>query len=109
MRDLDVLAMPSWEEPFGLAVTEAMAMKTPVVGFASGALPEIVNVGEEGILVPARDVAALAAALTKLLRDPDLRCGMGRKGRERVMADFSPGRQAEEVATIYQTVLGQTA
>ena len=104
MRDLDVLAMPSWEEPFGLAVTEALAMQTPVVGFASGALPEIITHGEEGLLVPARDTDALASALIRLLGDSDLRAAMGQKGRERVLRAFSPGRQADEVAAIYRAI-----
>ena len=55
MQDLDVLAMPSHAEPFGLAVTEAMAMQTPVVGFASGGLPEIIEDGLEGYLVPLKN------------------------------------------------------
>lgn len=105
MADLDVLAMPSWEEPFGLVVTEAMAMQKPVVGFASGALPEIVTDGVEGLLVPPKDTGALADALIQLLRDPARRAEMGRRGRERVLRDFTPRRQADEVEQIYRSVM----
>ncbi len=105
MADLDILAMPSWEEPFGLVVTEAMAMQRPVVGFASGALPEIITNGEEGLLVPQKNVAALAEALIALLRDPARRENMGRKGRARVLRDFTPQRQCAEVVEIYRRVL----
>ncbi|MCS6775624.1 MAG: glycosyltransferase family 4 protein [Chloroherpetonaceae bacterium] len=105
MADLDVLAVPSWEEPFGLVVTEAMAMQRPVVGFASGALPEILTDGVEGLLVPARDTEALADALIALLQDPERRREMGRRGRMRVLTQFTPRRQAEDVERIYRNVL----
>jgi glycosyltransferase involved in cell wall biosynthesis len=105
IHDLDVLAMPSWEEPFGLAVVEAMAMERPVVGFASGALPEIIADGVEGLLVPPKDVDALAVALTQLLTDPGLRDRMGRAGRQRVVKDFDPRCKAAELADVYTSVL----
>lgn len=104
MKDLDILAMPSWEEPFGLVVTEAMAMERPVVGYVSGALPEIVTNGVDGLLVPPRDTEALAMALVSLLRDPARRAAMGTLGRQRVLADFGPRRQADEVTTLYRAV-----
>jgi glycosyltransferase involved in cell wall biosynthesis len=104
MRDLDILAMPSWEEPFGLVVTEAMAMERPVVGYTSGALPEIITDGVDGLLVPPKDTTALADAMITLLRDPARRVAMGRRGRERVLADFSPQRQANEVAGLYRRI-----
>lgn len=105
MADLDVLAVPSWEEPFGLVVTEAMAMQRPVVGFASGALPEIITDGVEGLLVPARDTSALADALIALLQNPERCREMGRRGRMRVLTQFTPRRQAEDVERIYRNVL----
>jgi len=106
ISDLDVLAMPSWEEPFGLAVVEAMAMEKPVVGFASGALPEIITSGVEGELVPAKDVSALAAGLTKLLQDASLRTQMGKSGRRRVVSEFDPRRKADELTAVYRSVVG---
>ncbi len=104
MKDLDVLALPSWEEPFGLVVTEAMAMERPVVGYASGAVPEIITDGVDGLLVPPRDTEALAQALVSLLRDPDRRAAMGKRGRQRVVTDFGPQRQADEVTSVYRAV-----
>lgn len=105
IQDIDVLAMPSWEEPFGLAVTEAMAMETPVVANHSGAFPEILTDGEEGILVPPKEPEPFADALVRLLSDPELRRTMGKKGRERVIAHFSPMQQARHVEQIYREVL----
>ncbi|MCL5946509.1 MAG: glycosyltransferase family 4 protein, partial [Chloroflexi bacterium] len=69
---LDLLAVPSWDEPFGLVIIEAMATKLPIVGYASGALPEIITSGRDGILVSRRDIAALRQAITRLLHDPVL-------------------------------------
>jgi glycosyltransferase involved in cell wall biosynthesis len=71
----DVLAVPSvpmpgWLEQFGRVVVEAQASGVPVVASASGALPDVV--GEEGLLVPPRDPAALRAALGRLLDEPGL-------------------------------------
>jgi glycosyltransferase involved in cell wall biosynthesis len=105
MADLDILAVPSWEEPFGLVVTEAMAMERPVVGYASGALPEIITSGMEGLLVPAGDTRALADALITLLKDPARRMQMGRLGRERVLSRLTPQRQAHEMAEVYRRIL----
>ena len=102
MTDLDILAVPSWEEPFGLVVTECMAMERPVVGYAAGALPELVTNGREGELVARGDTDALARALVTLLRNPALRTEMGKRGRQRVISEFSPRRQADTVATLYR-------
>jgi glycosyltransferase involved in cell wall biosynthesis len=102
--DLDVVCVPSYEEPFGLVVTEAMAMERAVVGFDSGALPEIIRTGVEGLLVPARDTQALAEAITQLLDDPAKRRALGKAGRRRVLDRFTPRRQADEVTCIYEQV-----
>ncbi len=104
MSDIDIMAMPSWEEPFGLVVTECMALERPVVGYASGALPEIVTHGRDGLLVTAGDTAALGAALAILLRDPARRRAMGQRGRQRVIDDFSPQRQATAVTRLYRAI-----
>lgn len=102
--DLDVVCVPSYEEPFGLVVTEAMAMERAVVGFDSGALPEIVRSGVEGVLVPVRNTEALAEAITQLLDDPAKRRALGIAGRKRVLNHFTPSRQAAEVLHIYAQV-----
>ena len=105
MADFDVQAVPSWEEPFGLVVTEGMALQNPIVGFASGALPEIITSGVEGLLVPPKDSDALAAALIELLQDAPRREQMGRAGRARVLKDFTPQRQAEEATDLYRALM----
>jgi glycosyltransferase involved in cell wall biosynthesis len=87
-----------------LVVTEAMAMERPVVGYNSGALPEIVTDGVEGLLTPPKDIDALANALIALLNDPVRRERMGKAGRKRVLEQFRPRRQADEVAEIYRRI-----
>jgi glycosyltransferase involved in cell wall biosynthesis len=104
----DVFALPSFEEPFGLVYAEAMAMKRPVVSLATGGTPEVVRHGETGLLSPRGDVAALAANLVRLLRDPSLRARMGEAGRRDVETRFTPSRLASDVLSVYSRVLEAT-
>jgi glycosyltransferase involved in cell wall biosynthesis len=103
--DLDVLAVPSWDEPFGLVVTESMAMEIPVVAYRSGGIPEIINSGQEGVLVAPRDTAELGAALAALLGDPPMRSRMGAAGRRRVLNEFTPQHQADEILAAYRSIV----
>jgi glycosyltransferase involved in cell wall biosynthesis len=100
--DLDVLAVPSWEEPFGLVVLEAMAMRVPVVAYQAGGIPEIIRSGTDGLLVPPRDIRALGEALHVIIIDRDFRVRLGRASRARVLEQFSPARQAAEMMALYE-------
>lgn len=73
--------LPSYYETFGLSALEAMAFGLPVVALSAGALPEMVEDQVTGILVPPRDEAALAKAIARLLKDPELRHRLGESGR----------------------------
>ncbi len=84
MARFDVMCLPSWEEPFGLVVLEAMAAAKPVVAFASGGLPEIIVHGSTGLLAPQGDVSSLSNHLAALRDDPEQRRSMGDAGRQRV-------------------------
>ncbi|MFJ8634584.1 glycosyltransferase family 4 protein [Streptomyces sp. NPDC093568] len=83
VRTAAVLALPSLgeAESFGMALVEAMACATPVVGSDVGGIPHVVDEGETGLLVPPGDPDALAAACAKLLADGDLADRMGAAGR----------------------------
>jgi glycosyltransferase involved in cell wall biosynthesis len=105
LAEIDVLALPSWTEGLPLVVLEAMAYRKPVVATPVGGTPEVVVDGETGLLVPPRDPGALAAALRRLLDDPDLRAKMGAAGFERVRARFSAEAMSERVLAIYDEVL----
>jgi len=78
------LLAPSFEEPFGPRVREAMAMKRPVVALTNGGTPEVVEHGKCGLLSPPGDIDALAANLLRLLDNPALRTQFGEYGRSRV-------------------------
>jgi glycosyltransferase involved in cell wall biosynthesis len=108
MADLDVLAVPSWEEPFGLVVTEGMAMERPVVSFRSGALPEIICDGVDGLLVEPKDAEAMGRAIAGLLADPVRRKEIGARARRTVIERFTPNRQADDVERIYRSVIRPT-
>jgi glycosyltransferase involved in cell wall biosynthesis len=84
-----VVACPSRREGFGVACLEAMAHGRPVVATAVGGLRDLVIDGETGLVVPARDPAALRAALERLLGDPELRHRLGEAGRRRAGERFS--------------------
>lgn len=89
MRAVDVVVMPSWEEPFGIVALEAMAAGRPVVATRAGGLVEVVTDRATGLLIPPRDAGALAAAVAELAGDPAARARMGEAGLQRVRKDFS--------------------
>jgi glycosyltransferase involved in cell wall biosynthesis len=106
MAACDVFALPSFEEPFGLVYTEAMAMRKPVVALRNGGAPEVVSHGENGLLSPPKDDAALAANLLVLLRQPELRARFGAHGRKSVEERFSPARLARDFGALYTQLAG---
>jgi mannosyltransferase len=107
---MDVVAVPSRFEGFGLVAAEAMAAGRPVVASAVDGLEEVVEDGVTGLLVPPGDGAALAEALIDLLRHPAKAIGMGRKGKERVRKLFSIERYRECILAAYAQCVnpGQT-
>jgi len=100
---LDIVVMPSvTPEPFGNVVMEAMCLGKPVVASANGGAREQVEHGTTGILFPAGDAAALAAALASLLADPVLARAMGEAGRKRFSTLFSSERNCAAIRYIYR-------
>lgn len=108
---LDVLAMPSLWEGFGLVALEAMARAKPIVATRVSALPEVVVDGPEGTgwLVPPRDAEALAGALLEALRQPDAAQTHGQRGYQRLLDHFSPQRMADQTLAVYERVLSEKA
>ena len=86
---MDVVAVPSFFEGFGLSAAEAMAAGVPVVASKVDGLTEVLEDSVTGILVPPRNSAALATAITKLFAGPEQAADMGRKGQDRVREIFS--------------------
>ncbi|MFC4949912.1 glycosyltransferase family 4 protein [Pseudonocardia sp. GCM10023141] len=84
----DVFVLPSRSEGQPMALLEAMAHGMCVIATDVGGIPEMIDDGRSGLLIPPDDVEALGAALRRVLGDADLRSALGRAARERVLADF---------------------
>jgi hypothetical protein len=89
VRSLDVLAHPARRDPFPLSLLEGMALARPIVASAVGGIPEMIEHGRSGLLVPSDDAPALAQALAALLEDEPGRVRLGEAARERLATRFS--------------------
>ncbi len=106
-RGCAVSVIPSLEEGFGIPAAEAMGCETPVVASDAGGLPEVVENGVTGFVVPKGDADALAAAIDRLLADADLRKRMGKAGRARALARFDWDRTVEQFNLVYDKVIAK--
>jgi glycosyltransferase involved in cell wall biosynthesis len=105
LRAADALVMASTHEGFPLAPAEAMALERPVVATSVGGLPELIEEGVSGVLVPPADPLRLADALQRVLTDASLRRELGVNGRKRVMDRFSSQAIAAELLDRYDRAL----
>jgi glycosyltransferase involved in cell wall biosynthesis len=107
-RDTDVLVLPSrtrpnWTEQFGRVLIEAMACEVAVVGSQVGEIPHVI--GDAGMVFPEADVTALSQVLQRLIAAPELRCLLGRRGRERVLRHFTQEAVAAATLAAYRETL----
>jgi len=103
---LDLLVHASTTgEPFGQVITEAMLAAKPVIATRGGGVPEIVQHGTTGLLVPMGDAGAMADAICALLSNPDLARAMGKAGRERALQHFTVERTVPRLEAIFHRVL----
>jgi glycosyltransferase involved in cell wall biosynthesis len=107
-RAATALIVPSVGEGLGLVADEAQLCETPVVAFDSGGLPDIVQHDRTGILVPAIDAAALAAAIISLLDRPDRGAALGAAGRLHALATFAPESVAKRYADVYKSAIASS-
>lgn len=105
MAGLDVVVNPSMDESACGTMVEALLMQKGAVASNVGGLPDTVQHGETGLLVPPGDQRALAAAVLELLADPGLRQRMGSRGREHCLRRFDIAATVAEVDAIYRTGL----
>jgi glycosyltransferase involved in cell wall biosynthesis len=101
MAASNVLVLPSMAEAFGLVAAEALYLGVPVVASRVGGIPEIVDDGLDGLLVPPGDEDALASALVQVLTDPQLHRRLAGAGREKITSRFSFETMVREYETIY--------
>jgi len=105
-REARALVIPAIEEGLGLTAVEAALSETPVIAFASGGVVDAVVDGETGLLVPPRDVDALAAAIDRLVGDPSEAARLGAAGRRFALGRFSAHAVAGTYARLYRDATG---
>jgi glycosyltransferase involved in cell wall biosynthesis len=109
LRCGEMFVHPSLWEGFGLVLLEAMAYRIPIVASRVSAIPEIVEDGKTGLLVPPGDSEALADAVIRLLDRPEEGRTMGKKGRDRLEAEFSVKKMVMETERLYDRLLSAPA
>ncbi len=100
-----IYAFTSRNEGFGLTLLEALASGNALVAARAGAAEKVVRDGETGLLVPAGDADALAAALEPLMREPASAVAMGQRARESVETEFGVDAEAAKIVDVYRRVL----
>jgi glycosyltransferase involved in cell wall biosynthesis len=98
---LDVAVLPSYREAQGMVILEAMALSRPVVASNVGGIPEMIEDGKTGLLVPPHDPSALAAAIVRLLRNHPLADTLGRAGHDMVHDRFCIELMVGAIESIY--------
>ncbi|HVZ10828.1 MAG TPA: glycosyltransferase family 4 protein [Candidatus Paceibacterota bacterium] len=106
LAESDIFVYPSepwrgWEEQFGFSMAEASACGVPVIATDTGSISEVIVDGKTGVLVPPRNSRRLAAAITGLAADPELRSRLGRSGREHIQNNFSHAMVAEKFESFF--------
>jgi len=104
-RDAAIAVLPSWREGLPKSLLEAAACARPIVATDVPGCREIVRDGENGFLTPLHDVAALADALERLVRDPDLRARMGAASRRLVESDLSADAVGAATVALYDSLV----
>ena len=106
LKSFDLFVMSSVTEGLGTSLLDAMACSRPIVATSTGGIPEVVDDGVTGLLVPPRDHAALATAIATLVSDKQRRRAMGDAGFARVTSKFTVERMIAGTAAVYARVAG---
>jgi glycosyltransferase involved in cell wall biosynthesis len=104
-RQADIFTLAPWGEAFGNVFAEAMASGLPIVGSTVGGVPELVEHGRNGYLVPPREPIALAAAIRLLADNPERRAEIGRHNRAQAEANLTWARATTRYLAVYHGVL----
>ncbi len=103
----DIFLMPSMAEAFGMMAVEAMACAKPIIVFEGTALPDITFAPEAGIAVPKGDATALAAAIQRLMDNPQEREMRGHQGRKLAEAHYGQDMHVKRMVDIYRNIVGK--
>ena len=102
IKSFDMFVMSSETEGLGTSLLDAMAAGKACIGTRVGGIPEVIEDGVTGLLVPPHDPPALAAAIVRLLKDPARRARMGEAGLARVRTQFSVEKMVEGTLSAYR-------
>ena len=106
---MDIFVLPSLLEAMPMSIMEAMAAGKPIVATSVGSIPDMVENGQSGFIVPPESESDLRQALSLLLGNAGLRSEMGKRAREAAEARFSALTMAKDYCTLYERVIGTPA
>lgn len=109
LRQCDCFVLPSATEGMPISVLEAMSHGVPIVATRVGSIPAIAREEKEAVLVAPGDVAALATALERVLRNSELRRSLGDSARDRFVTEFTAARMAERYHHLYDSILTRSS
>jgi D-inositol-3-phosphate glycosyltransferase len=101
---IDIFVMPSYSETYGLVLIEAMAMEKPVIATNSGGVPEIIRHGQDGFLVPPKNITALAVAILYYLNNQQRRRKFAQNARERAVRVFDATHCMDRIVTLLDSL-----
>jgi len=102
---MDIFVLPTHREGVGASILEASSMEIPVIACNTGGCPEAVSNGETGILVPVKNVEKLTEAILYILDNPDIAKEMGKRGREKILKEFSHELVLDRLKNEYQRLI----
>ncbi len=108
LRAMDIFALSSLNEGMGKALVEAMYVGLPSVATAVGGIPELIEHGREGLLVPAQQPDQLATAMIELAADDEMRCRLGEAAAQRARS-YSVESMLEKIEALYDSLLEEKA
>lgn len=110
LANMDAVILPSltrqnWMEQFGRTLAESMSCETPVIGSSSGEIPYVI--GDAGLVFAEGDARELSTCVKRLLDDPQLYADLARRGRQRVMENYTQGQIARQTYEVYREIVSQ--
>ena len=105
---MDIFVLSSVIEGFPNVLLEALSRGRPVIATHVGGIPELIESGQQGILVPPQDGTALAEAVLNLLKDPEGSQALGQKGREKVRKSFTHKQMLDQYEALYLSLFQKT-